>query len=117
MPSRVNAGLGMAQITMLAHQIALAHAPHAVGAVGHCEIFPNSTNIIPGKAIFTIDFRSPDPAVISAMHDELRTGASAIAKTLGLGMHFELEGAVGPVALGPAGNDRGRRGAGRTGVV
>ena len=115
MPSRVNAGLGMAQITVLAHQIALAHAPHAVGAVGHCEIFPNSTNIIPGKAIFTIDFRSPDPAVIAAMHDELRTGASAIAKTLGLGIDFELAGAFDPVAFDPACIDRVRAAADRLG--
>ncbi len=81
-------GLAWRRLRCLAHQIALAHAPHAVGAVGHCEIFPNSTNIIPGKAIFTIDFRSPDPAVIAAMHAELRTGANAIAKTLGLGIRF-----------------------------
>ena len=115
MPSRVNAGLGMAQITVLAHQIALAHAPHAVGAVGHCEIFPNSTNIIPGKAIFTIDFRSPDPAIIAAMHDELRDGASAIAKTLGLGIDFELAGAFDPVAFDPACVNRVRAAANRLG--
>ena len=102
MSSRVNAGLGMAQITMLVHEIALSHAPQAVGAVGHCEIFPNSTNIIPGKAVFTIDFRSPDPAVIAAMDTELRSGAGKIAQTLGLDISYEQAGALDPVEFDSA---------------
>ena len=102
MPKRVNAGLGMAQLTMLVHEIALSHAPQAVGAVGHCEIFPNSTNIIPGKAVFTIDFRSPDPAVIAAMDRELRSGAGKIAQTLGLDISYEQAGALDPVEFDSA---------------
>lgn len=101
MPKRINAGLGMARITLLAHEIALAHAPNAVGAVGHCEIFPNSTNIIPGKAVFTVDFRSPDPQVLASMDAELRAGAAAIAESLGLGIAFEQAGAFDPVAFDP----------------
>ena len=34
--------------------------PHAVGAIGHIDVYPNSRNVIPGKCVFTIDFRSPD---------------------------------------------------------
>jgi N-carbamoyl-L-amino-acid hydrolase len=99
MPKRRNAGLGMARITMLAHDIAMAHAPHAVGAVGHCELFPNSTNIIPGKVLFTVDFRSPDPAVLAAMNDALEAGATAIAAELGLDIQFEQAGAFDPVTF------------------
>ncbi len=99
MPKRRNAGLGMARITMLAHDIAMAHAPHAVGAVGHCELFPNSTNIIPGKVLFTVDFRSPDPAVLAAMNDALQAGATAIAAELGLDIQFEQAGAFDPVTF------------------
>ena len=99
MSSRLNAGLGMAQITVLANEIALSYAPHAVGAVGHCEIFPNSTNIIPGKAVFTIDFRSPDQAVIASMDAALRAGANKIASALGLDISYEQAGALDPVAF------------------
>ena len=102
MPSRVNAGLGMARITCLVQDIAMAHAPHAVGAVGHGELFPNSTNIIPGKAIFTVDFRSPDKAVIAAMDAALRKGATAIADEIGLDITFEQAGAFDPVEFDPA---------------
>ena len=59
MPMRKNAGLGMAKITNLVHEIAMSHQPDAVGAVGQCDVYPNSRNIIPGKVVFTIDFRSP----------------------------------------------------------
>ena len=48
MPMRRNAGLGMARMTELVHQIALSHQPEAVGAIGHCDVYPNSRNVIPG---------------------------------------------------------------------
>ncbi len=97
MPMRVNAGLGMARITELVNEIALGHAPNAVGAIGHCDVYPNSRNIIPGKAVFTIDFRHPDKAIISDMEAKLRKGAKAIADDIGLGMEIEQVGGFDPV--------------------
>lgn len=97
MPMRVNAGLGMARITQLVDEIALGHAPHAVGAVGHCDVYPNSRNIIPGKAVFTVDFRHPDKAVIADMENKLREGAAVIADEIGLAMEIEQVGGFDPV--------------------
>ena len=97
MPMRVNAGLGMARITQLVDEIALEHAPLAVGAIGHCEVFPNSRNIIPGKAVFTIDFRHPDKQVIETMESKLRAGAEKIAADIGLQMEIEQVGGFDPV--------------------
>ncbi len=97
MPMRVNAGLGMARITELVNDIALSHAPLAVGAIGHCDVYPNSRNIIPGKAVFTIDFRHPDKSVIAAMEKSLREGAKAIADDIGLGLEIEQVGGFDPV--------------------
>ncbi len=97
MPMRVNAGLGMARITELVNQIALSHAPHAVGAIGHCDVYPNSRNIIPGKVVFTIDFRHPEKEVISDMEAQLREGAAKIVEEIGLGMDVEQVGGFDPV--------------------
>ena len=97
MPMRVNAGLGMARITTLVNDIALSHAPLAVGAIGHCDVYPNSRNIIPGKAVFTIDFRHPDKAVIADMESRLRKEAKIIADEIGLGMEIEQVGGFDPV--------------------
>ncbi len=97
MPMRVNAGLGMARITQAVDEIAWKHAPLAVGAIGHCDVYPNSRNIIPGKVVFTIDFRHPTKEVIAAMEAELRERAAAIADEIGLQIEIEQAGAFDPV--------------------
>ena len=99
MPMRVNAGLGMARMTVLVDEIALSHAPLAVGAIGHCEVYPNSRNIIPGRSVFTVDFRHPDKAVIADMDARFREGAAAIADEIGLDMTIEEVGGFDPVAF------------------
>ena len=97
MPKRVNAGLGMARITQLVDEIALSHAPHAVGAIGHIDVYPNSRNIIPGKVVFTVDFRHPNKEVIQDMEDRMRKGAANIAEKIGLTMDIEKVGNFDPV--------------------
>ena len=97
MPMRKNAGLGMARVLELVEAIALSHAPDAVGAAGHIDIYPNSRNVIPGKAVFTVDFRSPQLDVIKDMEDKLRLGASEICGQMGLSVSFEKVGGFDPV--------------------
>ena len=97
MPMRRNAGLGMARVVQLVDEIAWSHEPDAVGAAGHIEVHPNSRNVIPGTAIFTIDFRSPDIDVIAGMERRLREGGKAICDELGLAIEFEKVGGFDPV--------------------
>ncbi|MEM6659981.1 MAG: Zn-dependent hydrolase, partial [Pseudomonadota bacterium] len=96
MPLRRNAGLAMARILEQVDEIALSHAPHAVGAAGHIDVFPNSRNVIPGKAVFTVDFRSPDLEVIKDMETRLRSAAQSIADRMGLEIEFEKVGGFDP---------------------
>ena len=97
MPMRRDAGLGMARVLEKVNEIALSHAPHAVGAAGHIDVYPNSRNVIPGKAVFTVDFRSPDLKVIEDMEARLRTEAQAICDAMGLEVAFEKVGGFDPV--------------------
>ena len=97
MPMRVNAGLGMARMTEKVNEIALSHAPYAVGSIGQCNVYPNSRNIIPGKAVFTVDFRHPEKDVISDMEAEFRTAAKVIADEIGLTYSIEQVGGFDPV--------------------
>ena len=99
MPMRRNAGLGMAKITTLVHEIAMSHQPEAVGAVGHCDVYPNSRNIIPGKAIFTIDFRSPSFETQEDMEKRLKEGAAVICEDLDLQLEIEKVGHFDPVTF------------------
>ena len=97
MPMRRNAGLGMARILELVDEIAWSHKPDAVGAAGHIDVFPNSRNVIPGKVVFTVDFRSPDLAVIQDMETRLADGAKKICDEMGLGLELEKTGGFDPV--------------------
>ena len=101
MNMRVNAGLGMARIIEAVHQIAMDHQPGAVGAVGQANVYPNSRNVIPGKAVFTIDFRSPDLGKLTAMRERLEAEAPKIAAELGLGISIEAVGHFDPVTFDP----------------
>ena len=102
MAMRVNAGLGMARITERVHQIAMAHQPGAVGAVGQVKVFPNSRNVIPGRVVFTVDIRSPELAKLTLMRGEVERAAAAVATELGLGIAIEPVGHFDPVAFDPA---------------
>ena len=79
MPKRRNAGLGMARVTELVHEVAMDYQPDAVGAIGHVEVYPNSRNVIPGKVVFTIDIRTPHENVLNEMRARIEDGIATIA--------------------------------------
>ncbi len=97
MPMRRNAGLAMARVLELVDEIAWSHKPNAVGAAGHIEVHPNSRNVIPGRAVFTVDFRSPQLPVIEDMERRLHAGAGKIAEDMGVSVAFEKVGGFDPV--------------------
>jgi N-carbamoyl-L-amino-acid hydrolase len=99
MPMRRNAGLAMARILEEVDKIAWSHAPHAVGAAGHIDVYPNSRNVIPGKVVFTVDFRSPELDVITDMENRLREKGTEIAEAMGVEIAFEKVGGFDPVAF------------------
>ena len=115
MHMRVNAGLGMARIIERVHQIAMSHQPNAVGAVGQANVWPNSRNVIPGRAVFTVDIRSPEQAKLDAMRAEIERAAHAVARELGLGIEIEATGHFDPVTFDPALVESVRRAAERLG--
>ncbi|QKD03097.1 Zn-dependent hydrolase [Mesorhizobium loti] len=101
MPKRRNAGLGMARVIELVHEIAMDYQPDAVGAVGHMEVFPNSRNIIAGRTVFTIDIRSPEKEVLDAMDGRIREGIDTICEALDIQYKIEQVGAFDPVTFDP----------------
>ncbi len=96
---RRNAGRGLAQITELVHEIAMKHQPAAVGAIGHIDIYPNSRNIIPEKAVFTVDFRSHQLDTLEGMVAELLEKAPKICADLGCSFEWEDVGHFDPPAF------------------
>lgn len=99
MRMRRNAGRGLAQITELVHEIAMRHQPNAVGAIGHIDVHPNSRNIIPGRVVFTVDFRSHVLETLTAMVAELAERAPALCAALDLGFESTIVGQFDPPAF------------------
>ena len=99
MHMRINAGRGLALITELVHEIAMKHQPNAVGAIGHIDVYPNSRNIIPGKVVCTVDFRSHLQEVIDAMIAEFDTRAPKLCADIGVEMSWEMVGTFDPPAF------------------
>ncbi|MCT8996843.1 Zn-dependent hydrolase [Chelativorans intermedius] len=99
MPKRRNAGLGMARVMELVHEVAMDYQPNAVGAIGHVEIHPNSRNIIPGKAVFTIDIRSPDKKTLDTMDARIREGIATICEAMDISHEVEQVGHFDPVTF------------------
>ena len=101
MPKRRNAGLGMARVTELVHEIAMDYQPDAVGAIGHMEVYPNSRNIIAGRTVFTIDIRSPEKEVLDTMDARIREGIETICEALDITFEIEQVGHFDPVTFDP----------------
>jgi len=99
MPMRKNAGRGLALLTELVHEIAMKHQPGAVGAIGHIDVYPNSRNVIPGKVVFTVDFRSHLPEVLHGMVDEFNARAPGICEGIGVGFESQIVGQFEPPAF------------------
>lgn len=72
MPRRRDALLGAAKIVQAVNEIALSHAPNAVGTVGVLDAYPGSRNVIPGSVTMTVDFRHPEDAVLTDMKARLQ---------------------------------------------
>jgi beta-ureidopropionase / N-carbamoyl-L-amino-acid hydrolase len=99
MPKRRNAGLGMARVTELVHEVAMDYQPDAVGAVGHVEVYPNSRNVIAGRAVFTIDIRSPNAEVLAEMRTRIEDGIANICEAMDISHEIEPVGHFEPVTF------------------
>lgn len=99
MHMRKNAGRGLALVTELVHEIAMKNQPGAVGAIGHIDVYPNSRNVIPGKVVFTVDFRSHLPDVLHAMEAEFYERAPKVCEEIGVGFESFVSGQFEPPAF------------------
>jgi N-carbamoyl-L-amino-acid hydrolase len=66
------------------------------------NVWPNSRNVIPGRAVFTIDIRSPEAAKLASMRARIEEEAPRIAAELGLSIEIEAVGHFEPVTFDAA---------------
>jgi N-carbamoyl-L-amino-acid hydrolase len=89
MTRRRDALVGAARMIDAVNRIGHANAPYACATVGFAQVSPNSRNTIPGKVFFTVDFRHPEDATLTAMDKALRAECQAIADKIGLSVEVK----------------------------
>jgi N-carbamoyl-L-amino-acid hydrolase len=102
MPRRKDALVGAARMIEAVNRIGHAHAPDACATVGFVQVSPNSRNTIPGRVFFTVDFRHPEDAVLTAMDKELRQACAAAAAAGGLEVEVKEFWHFPPTPFAPA---------------
>jgi allantoate deiminase len=77
---RRDAFAAAAEMALAVERIAL-DTPELVGTVGRIEVMPGGVNVIPGRAVFTVDLRSPEDAIRRAAFDRIRETFAAIGSS------------------------------------
>ena len=79
MADRQDALIAAAALTLAVREIAVGEAGAQVGTVGHLEVFPNATNVIPGEVRMHIEFRDLSSAKLDRLGEKIQARAGAIA--------------------------------------
>ena len=87
MQGRQDALAGAAEAVLAIERICRA-VPDLVGTVGRLTALPGATNVIPGKARFSIDLRSPRDAERKEAEREISAALQAICDRRGLWLHI-----------------------------
>ena len=80
MAERQDALIAAAQVTLAVREIVTQEPGRQVGTVGHLELEPNASNVIPGRVRLSIDMRDLSPDKLRRLGDALRARVSAIAE-------------------------------------
>ena len=83
----------------LARDLRVGDSDNTVITVGRLVVDPNAINVIPGRAFFTIDFRSASPVVLDRGEERLRNRLARFAASRGLAITLERTESVPVVPL------------------
>ena len=79
MQGRQDALIAAAELTLAVREIVMSEAGAQVGTVGHLEVSPNATNVIPGEVRMTVELRDLSPAKLERLGEKIKARAAAIA--------------------------------------
>ncbi len=73
--------------------------PSTVWTIGHVSLHPNASSIVPGKAVFSMQWRDGDSDRLSRMEAIIRVTAEEVAQTRGMELSFGPMLGLEPVAM------------------
>jgi N-carbamoyl-L-amino-acid hydrolase len=98
---RHDAFLGLADFALKATQHVAVKHYGSVLTVGRAALHPGSFSVIPGRADFTLEFRSGSPEALGAIEREVFALADDVASTRGLTFISRIVDKTNPVTVAP----------------
>ncbi|MCY3747144.1 MAG: Zn-dependent hydrolase [Acidobacteria bacterium] len=95
---RHDAGVVAAEAVLLARKLT-REIPGQVATVGRMSFAPGLTNVVPGRAVFTLDIRNPDPDRLQRAEDGFFTGLEAAAEREGVRIERRELARFGPAVF------------------
>jgi N-carbamoyl-L-amino-acid hydrolase len=102
MPLRKDALMAASGMIAQIERLALDRDDVTVATVGRIRVEPDTINTIPGKAVFSVDFRHPDGETIDALSDALRDLGETVARNRGVEVTVERIWTSDPTPFDPA---------------
>jgi N-carbamoyl-L-amino-acid hydrolase len=96
---RRDAFLGLADMALRSTRHVAAHHYGAMVTIGKIAVHPGSFSVVPGRAEFSLDYRSSSPEVLRDLDRELAGIAEDVAATRGLTFAAKLLDATEPVLV------------------
>lgn len=79
MQGRQDALVAAAELTLAVREVVVSETGTQVGTVGHMDVSPNATNVIPGEVRMTIELRDLSSAKLERLGEKIMARAAAIA--------------------------------------
>ncbi|SDG53969.1 Zn-dependent hydrolase [Pseudomonas abietaniphila] len=102
MNHRLDALLGLSRVVEAVNAMGVAQGDEGRATVGWVNVFPNSRNVVPGRVLFSVEFRHPNEAVLEILDGELRREVVAIAEKTGLQHELKQIFQYAPIAFDAA---------------
>lgn len=106
MHMRSDAGYVAARVTTFARELTQRYGGNQIATVGAITLAPNLVNVIANKALFTVDLRNTDGAVLQAAEAELWAFTEQTAAAEGVQCDRRMLARFDPVQFDPAVIDR-----------
>lgn len=99
MTDRRDASLPASSFTLAVRRVVTERYPGCVATVGTMRFEPGAYNIVPGRAVLSVEFRAPQAETLRELEKDLLDMASSEAKRFGLELDIEPAGTYLPAQM------------------
>jgi len=101
MSMRHDAGFAAAEIVAHLRRLALEMGGHQVATVGRLDLHPDLVNVVPGKAVLTVDLRNTDAALLASAEAALASFCRDLERREGVAIMSRSLARLDPVEFDP----------------